>query len=355
MKNNHLTFGFLLASVLSVGLAGAQIREGEPHHLLETHVGLSDGELQSMDDGKVVVKVLKIDDSREVAIVGVVRIRATTDFFLRMFRDIESFDTAATNIKKLSDPPRPEDFAKMHIPEEDLKRLENCSVDDCDMKLGQPALDRLQSEIDWKSPGASAKAEDILRQRAFAYADAYTKGGAAALGVYRDKGKPSFIADEFELLLQNSPYILAYRPELHRYLLDYPKSTLTGAEDFLYWGEYDFGAKPVIRMSHVTIYPLEKGDNASAVITSKQIFFTHYFVTGLELTALVRDQKREEEAFYLVTFIRERTDGVGGMFGKMLKGKAEDAAAESVEEYLGASQAAIERYYRDAVARRSGQ
>ena len=91
---------------------------------------------------------------------------------------------------------------------------------------------------------------------------------------------------------------------------------------------------------------------ASTVITSKQLFFSHYFVTGLGLTVLVRDPKGEEGAFYLVTFLRERTGGVGGMFGKMLKGKAEEAARQSVEEYLGASQAAIEKYYLDARARR---
>ncbi len=349
MNRNNITRISLLVSALSVGLANAQVRQGEPHNLLRTHVGLSDAELRAMEEGKVITKVLDVEDSREVAIVGVARIRATTSFFLRMFRNIETFDTAASQIKKLSNPPRREDFGDMRIPEEDLKNLEKCTVDDCDMKLGQPALERLQREIDWKSPGAAAKAQDLLRERAFEFADAYRKGGAASLGVYRDKGKPSFMADEFEILLRNSPYIVAYRPELHRYLLDYPSSTLAGAEDFLYWGEYDFGAKPVIRISHVTIYPLEEGKNASAIITSKQIFFSHYFVTGLELTTLARDQKSAEDAFYLVTFIRERTDGVGGTFGKLLKGKAEEAARANIEEYLHASQAAIEKYYRDVL------
>lgn len=64
--------------------------------------------------------------------------------------------------------------------------------------------------------------------------------------------------------------------------------------------------------------------------------------------ALVRDQAAEEEAFYLVTFLRERTDGVGGMFGKMLKRKAEEAARENVDRYLQATQAAIETYSADA-------
>jgi hypothetical protein len=67
---------------------------------------------------------------------------------------------------------------------------------------------------------------------------------------------------------------------------------------------------------------------------------------------LLRDQKSDEDAFYLLTLIRERTDGVGGMFGKMLKGKAEEAARDNIKDYLEASQSAIETYYRDALARR---
>lgn len=353
MTYDRFTLTLLLAASLTTGLANAQIRAGEPHNLLKNHVHLSDSELRAMDGGQVIVKVLDLKDSREVAIVGVARLRATTGFFLRMFRDIERFDTSASQIKKISDPPRPEDFANMRIPEEDLKNLPKCSLDDCDMKLGAPALELLQSQVDWKSPGAAAQAQNILRQRAYEYASAYAEGGAAAMGVYRDKGEPTFITEEFEQLLQSSPYVLEYRPELHEYLLNYPNATLPGAEDFLYWGEYDFGAKPVMRVSHVTIYPLEDGPNASTIISAKQIFFTHHFVTGLELTALARDQQSEEDAFYLLTFIRERTDGVGGMFGKMLKGKAEDAAAKNVEGYLTKTQAAVEKYYRDALARRS--
>jgi hypothetical protein len=51
---------------------------------------------------------------------------------------------------------------------------------------------------------------------------------------------------------------------------------------------------------------------------------------------------------------RCRADGVGGRFGRMMKGKAEEAARQTVEGYLEASQAAIERYYRDHLARQRG-
>ncbi len=332
--------------VLSAFTLAAQTREGEPHRFLETHAGFTAAELRSMDEGGVVVKVLDTGDAREVAIVGVARIRATTDFYLRMFRDIERFDTAATRAKKISSPPRPEDFATMRIPAADLKSLETCRVDACDVKLGEPTLERFQSEVDWATPNASSVAESILREQALAFAKAYTEEGASALGVYRDKRQPSYIATEFEILLRQSPYVLDYRPELHRYLLDYPAARLEGAEDFLYWGEYDLASKPLLRMSHVTIYPLEEGENASVIIAAKQIFFSHYFVTGLELNVLARDRRSDETAFYLVTVLRERTDGSGGMFGKMLLRTLQEPVRKGLEAYLRSTQSAVETYYR---------
>ncbi len=50
---------------------------------------------------------VETDEPREVTISGAVHIRATTDFFLRMYKDIER---AALAIKKISDPPQREDF-----------------------------------------------------------------------------------------------------------------------------------------------------------------------------------------------------------------------------------------------------
>lgn len=198
---------------------------------------------------------------------------------------------------------------------------------------------------------ATERTASVLREQAYRYTLAYLEGGNAALGSYRDKKKPRFIADELEALLENSPYVLEYRPELHRYLSEFPNGGLEGAEDFLYWSQYDYG-KPVLRVSHVTMYPTEDGNNGSAIITGKQLWYTHFFVTGLDIYALVRDTKSEGEAFYLVVLVRMRTDGVGGMFGNLLKNQAVKSVLENVQGYLTTSKAAIERYYRDQLRRR---
>jgi hypothetical protein len=149
----------------------------------------------------------------------------------------------------------------------------------------------------------------------------------------------------------NAPYVLAYRPELYRYLTEYPKAELGGATDFFCWAQYDYG-KPVIRLNHVTVYPTEEGDNGSAIVAVKHLWYTHYFTTGLDWYALVRDEKADGEAFYLVSPTRMRTGGVGGMFGKMLMKTAAGNVRKNVQSYLTSMKGAIERYYQDDLARR---
>jgi hypothetical protein len=133
--------------------------------------------------------------------------------------------------------------------------------------------------------------------------------------------------------------------------MDYPKATLPGATDFLYWALVDFGAKPVLRLNHVAIYQPNAGPNENVVIASKQLYFSHYFNTGLELYSLVKDAERPEDGFYLVSLNRYRTDLPNGLFGKMAMKTAEDSAKGSVERYLTSTQAAIGKYFADEQAR----
>ena len=334
------------ALVVLLGLAattGAQ----EPHRFLSTHGTMTETELALLDGGGIVVKVVPTSVKNELAILGAARIRATTEFFLRMYRDIERFETGWGVTKKLSDPPKIEDFEALEIPEEDRAALRDCKIGDCELKLGEPALEHLRSQVDWNDPGASQKVLEFMRSRALEYSLGYLQGGNEKLGVYRDGNKPTAIADEFRGLLESSPYIVSYRPELHRYLMDYPKASLPGASDFLYWSMVDFGGKPTFRLNHVTIYPLAEGANETVVITSKQLYFSHYFHTGLELMTLVKDRGHPDDGFYFVALNRYRTDQPGGVFGKMARKVAEDGARGSTERYLKGTQGAIEKYFQD--------
>ena len=340
---------FTLLLVL-LGLAAASPAQ-EPRRFLSTEGMLSAAEIGEVDGGRVVVKGLPTGVGSEIAILGATRIRATTEFFLRMYRDIERFETGWGVTKKLSDPPRIEDFGALQIPEVDWQALRDCTVGDCELQLGEAALLHLRSEVDWNDPGASGKVHDFFRARALEYALGYLEGGNEKLGIYRDGKKPTAIAEEFRGLLENSPYVMSYRPELHRYLMDYPRASLPGASDFLYWSMVDFGGKPTFRINHVTLYPLAQGANESVIIASKQLYFSHYFHTGLELTSLVKDFEHPDDGFYFVALHRYRMDPARGVFGKMARKVAEDSARGSTERYLKATKAAIERYFRDEQGR----
>jgi hypothetical protein len=335
------------STVLLLLALSAATEAQEPHRFLSTHGTLSPAELDLLDGGGVVVKELPTTVKNEVAILGTARIRATTEFFLRMYRDIERFETGWGVTKKLSDPPKLEDFETLQIPDEDWKALRDCKIGDCELKLQEPALVHLRGQVDWSDPGASGKVHGFFRARALEYAVGYLEGGNEKLGVYRNGSEPTAVAEEFRGLLEDSPYVMSYRPELHRYLMDYPRASLPGASDFLYWSMVDFGGKPTFRLNHVTIYPLGEGANESVVIASKQLYFSHYFHTGLELYSLVKDREHPDDGFYLVALNRYRTDLPGGLFGKMARKVAEDSARGSTERYLSATQGAIEKYFRD--------
>ncbi len=209
--------------VIVLGLAALSPAQ-EPQRFLSTHGTLTPAEIALVEGGSVVVKALKTPVKNELAILGALRVRATTEFFLRMYRDIERFETGWGVTKKLSAPPKLEDFAALSIPDEDWKALRDCKPGDCALKLQEAALEHLRSQVDWSSPDAREKVLDFFRERALEYATGYLAGGNERLGVYRDRDKPTAVAEEFRGLLENSPYVMSYRPELHRYLLEYPRA-----------------------------------------------------------------------------------------------------------------------------------
>ena len=345
MQRKGRTFRIsVFAWVIVASSSGAQ----EPQTFLKTHAGFSDEELRAIDRGSVIVKTVRTPSKEEVTIVGVGLFKASTAFFLRMYRDIERFESGLGPLKKLSDPPVTDDFEPLTLPEKDLEDLAECRVGDCELKLGEESIARFQNEVEWTSPEAHQQAMALVRELGLRFASAYSKGGNEALGVDRDEKKPTFIREEFEGLLENSPYVLDYIPELHHYLLEYPQAELERAEDFLYWALNDFGLEPVLRLSHVTIYQPEEGDNASAVIASKVLYFSRYFHTGLDLRFLVQnDTDTSTESFYLVTVSRFRSGELGGFFGGLIRKAAEEGASDGLRQYIEVSKTAIESYYRD--------
>ena len=279
-------------------------------------VRLTIEEQRQLAAGEPVTKLLDSDASKEVAVFGAIWINAPIRRYADAVRDIENFERGGgfKVTKRISSPPRPEDFAQLQLPPDDVADLRACRVDDCDLKLGEEALNRFRSQIDWNVPDTNASANRLMRQLALEYAARYLKGGNDSLAVYRDNTRPTFVAQEFRSMVDSMPELTTYMPDIRKHLLEYPKSQLPNATSLLYWQETEFGLKPTLRISHLTV----REGPSDAVVVSKMLYASHYFWTGLELRALVSDPARGS-GFWFVTVSRSRSDGLSGSTGTFLR------------------------------------
>jgi hypothetical protein len=279
---------------------------------------LTADEQQQLAAGQPVSKLLVADETKEVAVLGAIWINAPIRRYADAVKDIENFERGGgfKITKRISSPPRLADFEQMVLPEDDLADLRTCRVASCALKLGEQALTRLQSQINWKAPDANASANRLMRQLALEYVTRYLAGGNDSLAVYRDNSRPTFVAQEFRSMVDSMPELTTYMPNIRKYLLEYPKASLPNATSLVYWQETEFGLKPTIRISHLTV---REGPD-DIVVTSKMLYASHYFWTGLEIRALVPDPSRGP-GFWFVTVNRSRSDGLSGFTGALVRGR----------------------------------
>ena len=263
-------------------------------------------------NGDPITKLLDADASKEVAVFGAVWINAPVRRYVEAVKDIENFERGGgfRVTKRISTPPKLEDFLQLHLPEEDVADLRSCRIGNCEVKLGQQALQAFQTEVDWKAPGTQAAAEAVMRRLAYEYVTGYLAGGNERLAVYRDNARPTFVATGVPLdgrpdavadnLYAGSPPLSAGLPE----------HSASESTSFLYWQETEFGLKPTIRISHLTIR--EGADDT--VVASKMLYASHYFWTALELRVLLPDPSRGP-GFWFFTINRSRSDGLSGFTG----------------------------------------
>lgn len=304
--------------------------------LLSTEIKLSADQLRALESGVAISTLIDGDPAREVAVFGATWIDAPAASYVNAIKDIERFERGEGFLatKRISDPPRLEDFDRLDLPDSDITDLKTCRVGDCELKLSASALERMRREIDWSRPTAATDAKALARKMALEFVIAYQRGGNSELAVYRDAERPTFVARELESLIARTP-TLAHVPEVREYLVGYPNATLADSNSFLYWHQVKFGLKPTIRINHVVIQ--ERPD--IVLIAIKQLYASHYFWTALQLQALVPGRR----GFWLLSISRSRSDGLGGFVGRLIRGKVTGEAQKGMVAALKGAKQTLER------------
>ncbi len=338
--------GVALAAVAFLRMPGASAAGGAQPALpspldsfLAEEAHTSPADREALLAGNPLVKLLDADPSKEIAVLGAIWVNAPRSLYVEQVKNVEQFERggAFRITKRISDPPRADDFAALTISDADFEDLKDCTIGDCVLKLDADGVQALRAEVDWRKPTARAEATALFRRLAFDYVNGYRAGGNARLGVHRDRERPTFVANEFRSMIERLPRLGAELPHLTRYLLDYPKATLKNATDFLYWQETQFGLRPTIRISHLVI---QDGPNQT-VVASKMLYASHYFWTALELRVLLPDPARGP-GFWLVTVNRSRSDGLSGFTGRVIRGRVRSEVETGARTALTATKTRLE-------------
>jgi hypothetical protein len=344
LKSATLTAAAFLVPVYM--LAGHTVRAETAHtfpprleNYLSTVVQPTKAERDSLLTGNPLIKLLDADSNSEVVVFGGIWINATMHRYVEKLNDIENFETgnAVRITKRIGSVPTLKDFAAMSLPAKDIEDLRHCRLEDCKLKVSAEALRRFQTRVDWSAPNHEAAVNAIARQLALEYVEGYLEGGDERLAAYRDSSRPTYVAQEFRLMVDQMPELTTFIPDLRRYLLGFPKVELPGATSFLYWQDAQFGLKPTIRISHLTIR--ERPEDT--IVASKMLYANHYFWTALELRLLVPDASRGE-GFWFFSLSRSRSDGLSGFRGSVIRGRVHRGVRDSARGLLIATKAKLE-------------
>ena len=308
--------------------------------ILRDKAAFAESDLTTLDQGETIIKLLPVRDKREIAMCGMVRLRASAEMFLQSFREnmTRKSNPAILEIGSFRNPPSLDDLQALTIEERDIEDLRQCVVGDCRLKLSATMIERLQGEVDWTATDYQIQVTQLLKQMLVDYARDYLGRGDAALIQYDDKGKTFRLADEQHDLLAASSYdSLADATENAK---SFSKPDVTLIDTALVWSKIKFGLKPVFAINHIMIYKRTQKVGAELLIVSKQIYANHYFDSSLALTAFLNLPGPTSKS-YLLYENRSRVDGLEGPFSKLKRGLIEDKAVNSLESILHQSQLTV--------------
>lgn len=326
-----------LAVTITLALPGhAQAPRPAPlpdrfEHFLTTVVRASAADRRRLLGGGAITRLLEADPTKFVSVFGAIWIAAPPRRYVEAVQDIEAFERGGSFrvTKRISVPPRPEDFSALRLSAEDVQSLAECKSGDCELKISASAMQIIRARVNFRAPDAHQRAEAVFRERMLDLVTQYRAVGNAALPVYHDAPLPTNVADEFRQMLGGMPAVTSYLPQLRGYLLDYPRGPAPDVSDFLYWQEVIFGLKPTIRISHLAIHEAPQ----ETVVASKMLYASHYFLTALELRVLVADPSRGP-GFWFMTVSSSRIDGLSGFTGFFVRRRVRSEVERGVQTML---------------------
>jgi hypothetical protein len=335
-RARHLSVLVMACALLAAATSGvhAQTSLPELQKILRDKVAFEETDFAALQRGETIVTRAPVQDKREIAVSGLVNLRANADEFLRSYRDslTRKNNAAVLEVGTFSSSPAMPDLENLTLEAKDVEDLKNCVVGNCELKLSAAMIERFGREVNWQGPDYAQQATQLFKTMLIEYVKDYRARGDAALIAYNDKQNEIRVAEEHDAIRRVSGY-------LNDLASTAGSSELQPLEEILVWNKIKFGLKPVISINHITIYKRERELGPQVLAVSKQIYANHYFNSSLALTGFVTVAG---PASYLVYENRSRADGLSGPFSKFKRGVVEKKALEGLRGILQHSKLTLE-------------
>ena len=267
--------------------AGAQDRRvsSDLERYLAT-LGFSASDLRSAAQGDAAARLLPTQEGRDVAVVGVIGVRASRAVAIARAIDDPGLIAAGTSqFGVFGDPPSAADVRSVTFDRSEYRDLRGCHQGDCAFKLSAGEMAAFARDVDWSAPNAKAQADERLRAGLLRLVADYRRRGNAAMPSYSDGDNTVRGADAFAAIAGQAREMAAFAPDVLRYLTTYPAAPPTGARNFVYWSESRIGRlRPTLTVNHVVMFVPTSG---TAILTKKQLYANHYLEGALDMLAIV--------------------------------------------------------------------
>jgi hypothetical protein len=337
MSSKVLAVG-VLSLVLGFG-AIVTYAQRQPETFFKNRIGLSDIDIQKMDQGQVVTKVLESNDKKYgILVFGGVYINSTVEHFAESYRDVKKLledkvylDVQAFN--EVGSPPKLSDFDRLALDRKDIDAMQKCKPNDCDLQVFD--IIAFQKQIDWNAIDKYDQVNKLFRQRVYDGVTKYISGGLKTMGSYTDREKPFNLYQNMKSMLEGSYYLPQDKSGgIYQHVLDYPDGKVSGAMDFFYWENIDFGQGPTIRVNRVSMFP--KGAGAvKYVVANEQLYASRYIRIALQMFYCVPDtQNPDKPGFYLIEMNDSRLPDYGGLKLGVVRKIATGKGVQSTQDVL---------------------
>ena len=331
-------FTFCIVIWLAPNTGLAQNSVAEFHNLLRAKAAFDETGFAALEQGQTVVRLLPVQDKREVAVCGLVGLKVPADVFLQSFREgmARRTNPAILEIGTLSSTPSIDDLRTLTFEDRDLDDMKECVVGDCRLKLSAAMIERFHREVDLRAPDYRSQATQLLKQMLLEYVREYLARGDMALIEYNDKAQEVRVVEEQHALVTASNYVNDVISKFPQALKGFSTSELRLVENAIVWSKIKFGLKPVIAINHIMVYKRDKETGPQVLIASRQIYANHYFNSSVALTAFVKIPGVNPGS-YLFYENRSLADGLEGAFSKIKRGIVEDKAIAGLKTILESS------------------